>query len=115
MVSYPSRLKSLKLQFSVILQILHFCPYIIKQIYVKITAFCWKSYLDIVEREEADHSIVFSFEPVLVNLTPHEYNVPSSEAELPATHIHSIILPCSHYDTRLVSILILRTFARKLH
>jgi hypothetical protein len=52
---------------------------------------------------------VFSLKPVLVNLTPHEYYVPSSEAELPDTHIHSIILPCLHYDTRLVSILISRT------
>jgi len=81
----------------------------------KQTAFHRNSYLNIVEREEADHSIMFSFKPVLVNLTPHEYYVPSPEAELPATHIHSIILLYSHYDTRLVSILILRTPVHKLH
>jgi hypothetical protein len=55
-------------------------------------------YLDIIEREEADHSIVFSFIPILVNLASHEYYVPSSEAELPATHLQSIILLCSYCD-----------------
>jgi hypothetical protein len=48
-------------------------------------------YLDIVEREEANHSVVFSLVPVLVNLASHEYYVPSSEAELPVTYVQSII------------------------
>lgn len=55
-------------------------------------------YLNIIEREEADHGVVLSFVPILVDLASHEYYVPSSEAELPATHLQSIILLHSYCD-----------------
>lgn len=43
------------------------------------------TYLDVVDRKNANHGIVFTFVPVLVDLSSHEDDVTLLERELSAT------------------------------
>jgi len=44
--------------------------------------FSWLTDLDIVEGEESYRGVVFALVPVLVDLPPHQDDVPSPECEL---------------------------------